>query len=411
MSPIRSDRIGLRRLALALAPVGAILFAVPGTAQEAAAPPGTRIVSHEVSISRGSAELKLELSDGRSVAFAVANGEALLDGGSLGSAPRGGELDSSWRDLLNSVIDARAEDLPRLLHDWSAEGDVGSALDRALESAVVGTYDPNAVVTPAPISDSLAKLHERIAELEAERARMEHSRAELRDEMREGGWNDRDRWRPGPLHYLANGFSELMAFVLMFVILFAIGIATIVFGGRKYIEGVADTVRHATMRSFLVGLAGAFLTLPAFVLGIIALAVSIIGIPALIAWLPGFPLAVMVALLLGYLAVAHAAGESLAERRFSGAEWFQRSNSYYFLLSGLGLLLAFFIGSAAVSMLGPWLGFVSGLLKFLAVMVTWVAFSIGFGAVLLSRGGTRPIRPNGTPAEPDLFTETEEAGV
>lgn len=407
MSRIHSDRNGLRRLALALVPVGAILFAVPGAAQDPAAPPGTRIVSHEVSISRGSAELKLELSDGRTVGFALANGQALLDGNALGSAPRGGELDSSWRDLLNAVIDARAEDLPRLLHDWSAEGDVGGALDRALEGAVAGAFDPAAAVTPVPISDSLAKLQERIAELEAERAELEHTRIELREDR----WSDRDRWRPGPLHYLANGFSELMAFVLMFVILFAIGIATIVFGGRKYIEGVADTVRYATMRSFLVGLAGAFLTLPAFVLGIIALAVSIIGIPALIAWLPGFPLAVMVALLLGYLAVAHAAGESLAERRFSGAEWFQRSNSYYFLLSGLGLLLAFFIGSAAVSMLGPWLGFVSGLLKFLAVMVTWVAFSIGFGAVLLSRGGTRPIRPGGAPAEPELFTDTEEAGV
>lgn len=407
MSRTRSDRFALRRLALALLPVGAILVAEGGAAQEEAVPAGNRIVSHEVSISRNAATLKLELSDGRAVDFAVEGGRALLNGTDAGAVERGGTLDRSWRDLLNGVIDARAEDLPRLLDDWSAEGDVGSALDTALEQAVAGTYDPAAPVSPAPISDSLSKLQERIAELEAERAeevtRVEHRMAD--------GWDREGRWRPGPLHYLTRGFSHLMSLVVLYVILLIIGIATIVFGGRKYIEGVADTVRHATMRSFLVGLAGAFLTLPAFVLGIIALAISIIGIPGLLAWIPGFPLAVAVALLLGYIAVAHAAGESLAERRYSGAEWFQRSNSYYFLISGIGLLLAFFIAGAAVSMVGPWLGFITGLLRFFAVIVTLVAFCTGFGAVLLSRAGTRPIRANGKAAEPDLFTDPEEAGV
>lgn len=403
MSLTRSEPFA-RRLAFALLPVGAILLAEVGVAQQPAAPAGVRIVSHEVSISRSAAVLKLELSDGRAVSYAIEDAHVLLDGNVLGEAPRGSALDDSWRELLNTVIDARSDDLPRLLTDWSADGDVGSALDRALEQAVAGTYDPAAPVTPAPISDSLSKLQERIAELEAERAELRENRIERR-------YESHDRWRPGPLHHLVNGFSKLLSLMVLYVVLFVIGVGTIVFGGRKYIEGVADTVRHATLRSFLVGLAGAFLTLPAFVLGIIALAVSIIGIPALIAWIPGFPLAVMVALLLGYLAVAHAAGESLAERRYSGSEWFQRSNSYYFLLSGIGLLLAFFIGSAVVGMAGPWLGFISGLLKFFAVVTTMASFCIGFGAVLISRAGTRPVRAGGQAAEPDLFTDTEEAGV
>lgn len=410
MCPTPSDRSALRRLALVLLPAGAVLTAplaaqVPGVTPPAApeAPAPARIVSHEVTISRGDARLRLELADGRSAEFAITDGTARMDGRALGSVPRGGGLERSWRDLLNEVIDAAPENLPALLSGWSAEGEAGQALDQGLESVAAGEIALAPDAPPAPISDSLVKLQQRIAELEAERARVEHVDFEPS--------RNRDRWRPGPLHYLTRGFSELVGFAVSLVILFAIGVATIVFGGRKYIEGVADTVRHATLRSFLVGLAGAFLTIPAFILGIIALAVSLVGIPALIAWLPGFPLAVALALLLGYLAVAHAAGEALAERRYAGAEWFQRSNSYYFLMTGLMLLFGLFIAGAAVSMLGPWLGFFSGLLKFLAVMATWISCTIGYGAVLISRGGTRPIRADGRPAEPDLFTDTEEAGV
>jgi hypothetical protein len=190
-------------------------------------------------------------------------------------------------------------------------------------------------------------------------------------------------------------------------VIFAIAFATIFFGGRRYIEGVADTARAATTRSLLVGLAASFLVIPAFVLGIIALAISIVGIPALLVWIPLFPVAAGLAVLLGYIGVAHATGESLAERRFYMADWFQRGNSYYFLVSGLGLLLAPFIATNVVRMAGPWLGFLSGILMAIGVVATWGALSVGLGAVLLSRGGTRPIRGSGgsTPPEPEIYAE------
>ena len=50
--------------------------------------------------------------------------------------------------------------------------------------------------------------------------------------------------------------------------------------------------------SGLIGLAGSFLVIPAFVLGIIALTISIVGIPALLAWVPLFPIAVVLSLAL-----------------------------------------------------------------------------------------------------------------
>jgi hypothetical protein len=99
--------------------------------------------------------------------------------------------------------------------------------------------------------------------------------------------------------------------------------------------------------------------------------------------------AVVLAAIGGYLAVAHGAGEALAERRFTGSDWFARANSYYYVITGVGLLLVLFLAAHIVSMAGPWLGFLEGLLKFMAVMLTWIAFSVGFGAFLISRAGTR----------------------
>ena len=150
--------------------------------------------------------------------------------------------------------------------------------------------------------------------------------------------------------------------------------------------------------------------MPAYVLGIIGLVISIVGIPGLLVFVPGFPVVCVLSVLLGYIAVAHAAGESLAERRFYVTDWFQRGNSYYFLISGFGLLLAMFLASQVVHMAGPWMRAIGGILVFLGVVSTIVAVTTGFGAVLISRGGTRPIRTRGgAPEEQDLFTE--DAGV
>ena len=66
------------------------------------------------------------------------------------------------------------------------------------------------------------------------------------------------------------------------------------------------------------------------------------------------------------------------------------------MITGVGLLLVLFLAAHIVSMAGPWLGFLEGLLKFVAIMLTWAAFTVGFGAFLISRGGTRPVT-NGNP--------------
>ena len=145
---------------------------------------------------------------------------------------------------------------------------------------------------------------------------------------------------------------------------------------------MSDTVSYSFGRSFVTGLAAEILFFP-IILVMTVLVLPIIAIPF---YVVGFFLAG----LLGYLAVAHAAGENLTRHRFPG--WgarMRRSNSYYYVLNGLGVLLAGFAGAAISRMFGPLLGWAQGLLIAAAWILTWVAATSGLGAALLSRGGTR----------------------
>jgi len=362
------------------------------------------VVSSQISISRNEAALVLELAGGDSLAVQLREGRVRLNGQEIGTYSRGDALDRAWRELLNRAIEAGDDGLERVLVEWEAPAgsEAGARLDRMLEQ-VIGDGALEAATLPVEkVSDTISILEARIKELQRTIEELE-SRAEpdfdrireLRREIerevtREMARNRRARSESGFLHHVGSGFSKLFSLAVTYAVLVALGFAAVFFG-RRYLEGVADTARHATLRSGLVGLATLFLLVPAFILGALALAISVVGIPALVLWVPLFPAAAGAALVFGYLGVAHAAGESLAERRFEGGEWFKRANSYYYVLTGVGLLLALFAASFVFEMAGPWLGFIRGILMFLAVVLTVAVAAIGLGAVMISRAGTRPV--------------------
>lgn len=374
----------------------------------------TEIIASEIGLSRDQAALRLELAGGRTLTLELRDDHAWLNGTRVGPAPRGDELDRSWRALLNDAMDAPTSELPKLLSNWDApSGEAGERLDRVLESTFGGLAGAQVPASPAAdavsdddrwASDTVARLNQKIAELES---RLEDARGASDVTRIYRVENERRGW-PAPFRRLFRGIANIFSILAVYAVLVGIGFA-VVFFGRKYLEGVADTARHATVQSGLVGLAASFLVVPAFILGAIALTISIVGIPALIVWLPLFPVAVTLAAIFGYLGVAHAAGEALAERRFDGGELFKRANSYYYVLTGAGLLLALYIAANVVEIAGPWLDFITGMLNFLAVVLTWAAFTIGFGAVLLSRAGTRPktIRPLESEVDTDPVFEEE----
>jgi hypothetical protein len=334
-----------------------------------------------------------------------------------------GRLAESWRNLLNEALNAPTDELARMLVRWESPGDeLGQRIDQSLEAALRGEQtaltvlddvdaeaevgaeaevdeEDEAATLGEQATDSVNRLLERVTELEELVDELEDVRVRVRADADRGAFG----WL-GPFRHIGRGIAGVLSILVTGAVIFGIAFAAIFFGGRRYIEAVADTARRSTMRSLLVGLAATFLLIPAWILGMIALAISIVGIPALLVWIPLFPVAAGLAVLLGYIAVAHALGESLAERRFYASDWFQRGNSYYFIMSGLALLLALFVCAQIVSMAGPWLGFFRGALTALGVVVTWAALSVGFGAVLMSRAGTRAVHAPGSP-EPEIYAE------
>jgi hypothetical protein len=378
-----------------------LLFAWPAAAQ------AQQIVSSEISVSPREARLVLELAGAASRTFSLANGAVLIDGSQVGRYEAGGPLDRAWRTLLGEAMEAEGPALAELLTAWSPpRGPGANAFTAAFANIATAAREPvTAAAPPAPgRQDTVVRLEQRIQELERRlqererRATAAASRAQPR----------RDTWRP--VRYVMNGLGGMISVAVSWLILMMIG-AGVVLAGRRNLENVADTARVSALRAWLVGLAGTFLLLPAYILGIIALAISIVGIPLILVWAPLFPVAAVLAVIFGYVAIAHATGEAFAERRFQGIDWFRHGNSFYYIGTGLALLLALFFFSQFVQMGGPWLGFLHGLLVFLAVTLTWIVGTIGFGAFLLSRAGTRPPSEPAVAAPPSDSLFEEETHV
>ena len=376
---------------------------------------GVRIISSEIALSKEQAELKLELANGRKLTLSAIAGSSkgVLHNGISGTpdnltqlfslgVERGDAVDRAWRALLNEAMDTPTDDLAELLSEWDAPRG-GEQLDQLLDNALTGApmSDPANIDQDAPqFGDSVNKLQDKILQLEEALERVQEQKAVEHVRERRGiDWYS-------PVRHVGRGVAGVLSLLVTFAVLFGLGFGLIFFGGRRYLEGVADATREATMRSFLVGIAASFLMIPVFVLGIVVLAISIVGIPALLIWVPAFPLAIVLSLLLGYIAVAHSAGEAFAERRFYGGDWFSRANSYYYLITGLGLLLLFFLAGNVVVMAGPWLGFLRGILGFLGGVLTWAALTTGLGAVLITRAGTRPLKGAATAEQAEFFGDT-----
>lgn len=176
----------------------------------------------------------------------------------------------------------------------------------------------------------------------------------------------------------------MIAAACSFIVLAALGLL-LVSVGRRRLETVSDTVRLEFARSFAMGLAGEVLFLP------VLLVLTVLVITWLV--IPFFLLAAGLAGLFGYLAAAHAGGEIFARRRFR-SEWLERlrrSNSYYYVVSGLALLMLPFAAGAALWVFGGAADFVRGLILFVAGVGTWVVVTAGFGGVLLTRAGGRSV--------------------
>ncbi len=177
----------------------------------------------------------------------------------------------------------------------------------------------------------------------------------------------------------ASGRSPFAQALGWLVVLLLVGIGTLVFADR-YLDGVVRELERSVPRAFLIGLAGELALAPALLLICVGLALTLLGILVIPFAVVAFVLAAAGLLTLGYLGVASMAGSALMR---DGARHSARGAALRSLLVGIVALMAFWIVAGLVGNTGLLLMVTRGL----AVAITWVAATAGFGAALASRGG------------------------
>lgn len=167
-----------------------------------------------------------------------------------------------------------------------------------------------------------------------------------------------------------------------FGVMLLIGLGVLVFASA-YLDGVVDVLQESFWRSFFVGIAGELGVLPVILLLVVGLAITVIGALLIPFAVVAVVLAVAGLATLGFIAVAQLTGGSIGTR--AAERLSARGGALRAVLVGVTLymgiwLLATALGSVPVAGMA---------LRLAALLVTYVAVTAGFGAALLSRGGTR----------------------
>jgi hypothetical protein len=169
--------------------------------------------------------------------------------------------------------------------------------------------------------------------------------------------------------------------ITCYLILIAMALAVAI-GARAHLETIAATIRTDFSRSFLFGLLGEIAALPLFLLTMVALAITIVGILLIPFAAVAYALAVLGALDLGFLAMSLILGDAMMRNEGSLRN---TSPIITHLIAGLTVFLVLWLlaGGAA------FLGLAGSVLRLLAFLSTWIAATVGLGATIITRAGTR----------------------
>ncbi len=192
-----------------------------------------------------------------------------------------------------------------------------------------------------------------------------------------------DGFQPRPSAIGSVG-ARLGGLAATFVALAGIGFGLVLVAPRQ-LETVADTIRGSFWRSFLAGLLAQSLIVPIIGLLILGLILTVVGILLLPFAILGIAVVTILAVVGGYLAAAHSAGEAYLRRRMAMGHAVGGWLSYRYVIYGLVLLMAIW-GPAFLLGWVPVAGFA---VLLCAALFTWVMITAGFGATIISRAGIR----------------------
>ncbi len=357
--------------------VASVLRPTPVVAapQDTPAPQARRqaVVGHAMQDLRGEITLVLTLEDGSRLEVLFHDGKLLLNGRDVASYRPEGRLDFWWDTLLRRAATVETAEIVRALSALSAsevsEAEVAArdALAKAVaqlagaSTVPVEVADAPPVVVPPRVTVAVPRVPAvEIGEV------------------------------PGPV--IIDGGPSVAAQITMgalnlaavFVALAFMGLGILFFAPRQ-LETVADTVWHSFGRSFLAGLFAQPLVLPLFVMLIVGLAVTVVGILVIPFAIAAFAIGLLLAVVGGFVAVARSLGEVYLRRKMARGEAVQTWGAFRYIVYGLAALLALWL---PVVLLG-WVPIAGTVLAVSAALITWVVATAGFGATIISRAGIR----------------------
>ena len=168
-------------------------------------------------------------------------------------------------------------------------------------------------------------------------------------------------------------------FALIMLLLFA---CLVLLLGRKPLERMERKVATEPWKAGLVGLLSQILIVPLFIVVLLVLVISIIGIPLLLL-LPFAILGLILLAFMGFCAVALRIGR-LLEDRFG---W-TLASPYLVLILGIAAISVWSLVADLLDFAGGWLWFFVVMFAIFGALVKYLAWTVGFGAAVLTRFGT-----------------------
>jgi hypothetical protein len=164
-----------------------------------------------------------------------------------------------------------------------------------------------------------------------------------------------------------------------FAILFAIGIGVLLFAERN-LNGVVEALEQQFARSFWVGVLAQLAAIPALLLILVGLTVTLLGILLIPFAVVAYVVALCGLVTLGFVAVS----------RFTGRAFYRRPGpSRVVNLRSLFLGLVIYLGFWFLAAAFVWSPLAGSILRAVALAGSWVAMTFGLGATILTRAGTR----------------------
>lgn len=195
--------------------------------------------------------------------------------------------------------------------------------------------------------------------------------------------------------------------VLGWFALFAIiGLGVMIFTETN-LDGVVIALERGFARSFWIGLAGEVLMLPALLVLVVALAITILGALLIPFAIVAYVIAAAGLFTLGFLAVARLTGRAIASDRGTTTP---RGVHVRALMIGIVVFGAIWMLAAAFT----WSAVFGAILRAVAIAITWAAATVGLGAAIISRAGTQRAGATGARSSTDELawqTPTPVTGV